>query len=148
MKVILKSSIDNLGRAGDVKEVRTGYGRNFLIPQGKAVLATPEAITAWERGREKRAKLVDKKVSEARVLAEKLAGVTLSFARPVSAEGRLFGSVGKSDVIKSLKASGHEVDKSAVVLDAAIKQIGEHEVELKLDQEVSIKIKVTVVPRE
>lgn len=148
MKVILRSNIENVGRIGDVKEVKNGFGRNFLLPQHLAVLATPAAMKEWEKGKEKRAKLVEAEIKAAQGVAEKLAGVSLSFTMPAGAEGKLFGSVGKASILKSLKASGFEVDKSAVKLDAAIKTTGEHEVELRLQPEVSAKIKVVVVARE
>jgi large subunit ribosomal protein L9 len=148
MKVILRSNVDNVGRAGDVKEVKDGFGRNFLLPQRLAVPATAAALKEWEKGKEKRAKLVEAEVKAAKSLAEKLAGVSLSFTMPAGAEGKLFGSVGKADILKSLKASGFEVDKDVLKLDTAIKSTGEHEIELKLQPEVSAKIKVVVVARE
>ncbi|MBI5623396.1 MAG: 50S ribosomal protein L9 [Elusimicrobia bacterium] len=148
MKVILKSDVERVGRAGDVKEVSPGYGRNFLLPRGKAMLATPSAMKWWEKGKERRAKIAEKKAQQDKDLSAKVAGTTLSFARPAGAEGKLFGSVGKSDIVKSLKTCGFEVDKNVVALDEAIKKVGEYEVELKFRAEVSAKIKVSVVARE
>ena len=148
MKIILRSAVDSLGRAGDIKDVSLGYGRNFLIPRGLAAEATPAAIAWWEKGKEKRAKLAAKELQAAKELAAKMSGVSLSFARQVGAEGKLFGSVGKTDIVKSLKTAGYAVEKEAVNLDAAIKLAGEHEVELKLFPDVSAKIKVSVVPRQ
>jgi len=148
MKVILRSDVSKLGRAGDVKEVADGFGRNFLFPRNLAVPATAEAMKQWERGKEKRAKLLAVKVGEAKELAAKVNGVSLSFSRPAGAEGKLFGSVGKSDVLKSLKSCGFTVDKDAVILDQPIKQVGDHEIEVRLMPEASAKIKVTVVARE
>ncbi|MBI5202985.1 MAG: 50S ribosomal protein L9 [Elusimicrobia bacterium] len=147
MKVILRSDVDNLGRAGDIKQVAAGYARNFLIPRKMAQLATPEAIQWYEKGAEKRAKLREKAASKAQETAGKLAGVHLSFSRQAGGEGKLFGSVGKSDIADSLKASGFTIDKKAIVMAAAIKEVGEHEIELKLAPEVSAKIKVSVVAR-
>lgn len=148
MKVILRSDVDNLGRAGDVKEVKDGYGRNFLLPRKLATVATEAAMKQWEKGKEKRSKLLATKQTELKGLAGKIDGVSLSFSRPAGAEGKLFGSVGKSDILKSLKTIGYEVDKEALVLDQSIKQVGDHEVEVRLMPEVSAKIKVTVVARE
>jgi large subunit ribosomal protein L9 len=148
MKVILKTTVDNLGRPGDVKEVKPGYARNFLLPRKLAEPATPAAVKYWEKGKEKRAAVVAGEVKLAKELAEKLAGVNLTFAMPASEQGKLFGSVGKTDVLKSLKAAGYEVPKNAVNLDMAIKTVGEHEVSLKLQPEVTAKIKVTVSARE
>jgi large subunit ribosomal protein L9 len=148
MKVILKTTVDNLGRPGDVKEVKTGYARNFLLPRKLAEPATAAAMKYWEKGKEKRAAQVSSEVKVAKELAEKLAGVNLTFSMPASDTGKLFGSVGKTDVLKSLKAAGYEVPKNAVNLDMAIKTTGEHEVNLKLQPEVTAKIKVTVSARE
>lgn len=148
MKVILRTNVENLGRAGDIKDVREGYGRNFLLPNRLAVAATAAAIREWEKGKEKRAKLVEGEIKTARELAEKLKGLSLSYTVPASEEGKLFGSVGKADVLKSLKASGFEVPKNSVRLDQALKTTGEHDVELRLQPEVSAKIKVVIVARE
>lgn len=148
MKVILRSTVDNLGRAGDIKEVREGFGRNYLLPNGLAVPATASAVKEWEKGKEKRAKLVEADIKAAKELAGKLTGLSLSFTMPASEEGKLFGSVGKADVLKSLKASGFEVEKNVVRLDTAFKTVGEHDVELRLQPEVFTKIKVVIVARQ
>lgn len=147
MKVILRSAVSQLGRPGDVKEVSAGFGRNYLIPKGLAAAATPAALKFWEKGKAKRAKLAEAQEQSAKELASKLAGVSLSFSRQ-AAEGKLFGSVGKSDILKSLKTCGYAVEKGAVVLEAAIKTVGEHEVELKLAPEVSAKVKVSISARQ
>jgi large subunit ribosomal protein L9 len=148
MKVILKSTVDHLGRAGDVKEVATGYARNFLLPRKLAEPATESAMKYWEKGKEKRAQVVAAEVKVAKELSEKLAGLNLTFSMPASEEGKLFGSVGKTDVLKSLKAAGYDVPKNSVRLETALKTTGEHEVELRLAPEVSAKVKVTVSARE
>jgi|SRR5579883_1395773 len=148
MKVILRSDVVKVGRAGDIKDVSDGFGRNFLLPKKLATLATPAALKVWERGKEKRAKALADQIAVTKQLAEKINGVSLSFSRPAGAEGKLFGSVGKSDIVKSLKTCGFDVDKNVVALETSIKKTGEHEVELRLLPEVSAKIKVTVTPRE
>jgi large subunit ribosomal protein L9 len=148
MKVILKNTVDHLGRAGEVKEVSTGYARNFLLPRKLAEPATESALKYWEKGKEKRAAVVAAEVKVAKELAEKLGGVNLTFSMPASEEGKLFGSVGKTDVLKSLKAAGYEVPKNSVHLETALKTTGEHEVLLRLAPEVTAKVKVTVSARE
>ena len=147
MRVILRLDVENLGQAGDIKEVSSGFGRNFLIPKKLALAATPAAMRWWEKGKVMRLKLADVRLREARDLVSKIAGVNLSFSRPVGVQGQIFGSVGKADIVKSLKTCGYSIDKHALVLESAIKATGEHEVELRLHPEVSAKIKVTVVPR-
>jgi large subunit ribosomal protein L9 len=148
MKVILKSTVDHLGRVGEVKEVAAGYARNFLLPRKLAEPATPSALKYWEKGKEKRAAVVAAEVKAAKELSDKLAGVNLTFSMPASEEGKLFGSVGKTDVLKSLKAAGYDVPKNSVRLETALKTTGEHEVELRLAPEVTAKVKVTVSARE
>lgn len=147
MKVILRSDVEHVGRAGDVKSVSAGFGRNYLLPRKLAVLATEAAMKQWERGRQKRQQLAEARKKEMQALAEKLAGVSLSFSRPAGAEGKLFGSVGKSDLLKSLKASGFDLGKETLSFEP-LKTVGEHEVFLKLHPEVVAKIKVTVAARE
>jgi len=148
MKVILRCAVENLGRAGDIKEVADGYGRNFLLPKRLAMPATAAVIREWEKCKDKRLKITAGEVETAKGLAGKLTGVKLSFTLPASPEGKLFGSVGKSDILKSLKASGFIVPKTGVFLAAPIKTVGEHEVELRLQPEVSAKVTVAVVARE
>ncbi len=148
MKIILRSTVDNLGRPGDVKEVKTGYARNYLLPRKLAEMASESSLKYWEKGKEKRAALVAADVKIAKELAEKLSGVTLAFSVPASAQGKLFGSIGKADLLKSLKAAGYEVAKNTIHLETAIKTTGEHEVSLRLQPEVIAKIKVTVTTRE
>ncbi|HVE14602.1 MAG TPA: 50S ribosomal protein L9 [Elusimicrobiota bacterium] len=147
MKVILRKDVSNLGRSGDVKDVARGYARNYLFARGLAQEATDAAIKANEKGKEKRQKLREKAAAEAVSTSKKLEGVSLSYTRPAGEGGKLFGSVGKSDIVKSLKASGHVVDKDAVRLESAIKLAGEHEVEIRLTPEASTKIKVSILPR-
>lgn len=147
MKVILKSEVENLGRAGEIRQVARGFARNYLIPRGLAMEATPSAMAWFEKGKERREKAGAKALAEAKATCQRLASVALSFSRRVGENGKLFGSVGKSDVVKSLKASGYTIDKSAVLLENPIKDVGEHEVEVRLASDASAKIKVSVVPR-
>ena len=147
MKVILKSDIEKLGRAGDVKDVRRGFARNFLFPRGMAEAATPSAIRWFEKGKEKRESAREKTLSDAKSVAKKLSSVKLSFSRSVSEGGTLFGSVGKSDIVKSLKTSGFNVGKNSIVLEAAFKEIGEFDVEVRLAPDAVTKIKVAIAPR-
>lgn len=147
MKVILKTDVDKLGAAGEVRTVTDGFARNYLIPRGLVLKATP-AVTRWfEKGKERREKMREQSGQEVRDLASRLTGVTLSFTRPVGDNGKLFGSVGKSDVVKSLKASGFAIDKNSVALDSAIKEVGDFEVEIRLHADAVAKIKVSILAR-
>ncbi len=147
MKIILKSDIDKLGLAGDTKDVSRGYARNYLFPRGLAVDATPSALQWVEKTKDRREKARAKAIEEAKAAAEKITEISLSFTRPVGEGGKLFGSVGKADIVKSLKASGYEVGKDSINLDAAIKEVGESEVDIRLAPNVHAKVKITVAVR-
>lgn len=147
MKVILKTDVEKVGRAGDVKDVALGFARNFLFVRGLAMEATPSAMRWFEKGKEKREKARQKLLEQARETCGKLADVRLSFSRRSAEGGKLFGSVGRADIAKSLKASGYAVERSAVILDAPIKEAGDFEVEIRMAPEASAKVKVSVVTR-
>lgn len=145
MKIILTSDVEKVGIAGAVKNVADGYARNFLLPRGLAKKATPEAIRWMEKTQEKRKQLRDQQIQKLRDQAAKMQGTALSFTRSVGANGKLFGSVGKSDIVNGLKKSGFVVDKNDIVLPAALKEVGDAEVEVRLHLEASAKIKVSVL---
>jgi len=147
MKVILRKDISNLGRAGDVKVVRDGYARNYLLPKGLVELATPGALKNWQLGADRRNVKVQKEVEAAKTVADKVSGLTLSFTRSVGETGQLFGSVTKVDIAKSLKASGWDLPKESIELASPIKAIGDTEVVLNLKPGVSAKVKVRVAPQ-
>ncbi|MFA6435092.1 MAG: 50S ribosomal protein L9 [Elusimicrobiales bacterium] len=144
MKVILKKDILNLGKTGEIKTVRDGYGRNFLMPRGLVEAATPGAMKAWKNSEENRAKRVTTENAGFQELAKKISGITLSFSRPVSEEGAMFGSVAKSDIIKNLAAADIEIHKDMIKLPASIKTVGVFEVEVVLKPEITAKVKITV----
>lgn len=144
MKVILKKDIVNLGKTGEIKVVRDGYGRNFLLPRGLVEAATPGAMKAWKNSEGKRNKRVAAESSGLGELARKIAAITLSFSRPVSEEGFMFGSVAKSDIIKNLAAADIEVYKDMIKLPASIKAVGVFEVEVALKPEITAKVKIVV----
>jgi large subunit ribosomal protein L9 len=145
MKVILKNDVHNLGLAGDIKEVRPGFARNFLLPNGLAVQASPAAMADWERTKEARVVRRAKDLAAAKELAGRIEGVSLSFSRKVGEGGKLFGSVGKADVAKSLASSGFTVDKLQIALEEPFKEVGDYEVQIRLRPGVSAKVKVSVV---
>jgi len=144
MKVILKKDVSNLGRSGEIKTVKDGYARNFLMPRGMAELATEGALRAWKNSADKRAKRVAAEDSSLKELAVRLSAITLSFSRPVSEEGVMYGSVAKSDIIKNLAAADIEIDKDMIRLPASLKAVGTFEVEIALKQDITAKIKVAV----
>ncbi len=148
MKVILKDDILHLGRQGDIKEVSSGYARNYLFPRDLALEATDATLKGWEKGRTKREKNFTEKFEKAKLLAQKLSEVSLSFAQPASPEGRLFGSVGKAEIVKSLKTCGYSIKRESILLDSPFKATGSYEVSLRLLSDVMTKIKVAVAARE
>lgn len=146
MQVILLEKVGNLGNLGDIVKVKDGYGRNFLIPQGKAKRAT-EANKA-----EIAARRVELEKQQAAILAaaqargEKLANFVVSIAQKAGVDGRLFGSVTNGDIAESLVAQGFEVTKALVRMpDGPLKTIGEHAVTVALHHDVVVGITVTVV---
>jgi large subunit ribosomal protein L9 len=144
MKVILKKDVPNLGKCGDVKQIRDGYGRNYLLPRGLVEIATPGALRAWKNSESKRAKRIAAENSGLNELARKISGITLSFSRPVAEDGTMFGSVAKSDIIKNLAAADVKVHKDMIKLPASIKAVGAFEVDIALKQDIVAKVKVTV----
>ena len=144
MKVILRENVKNLGMAGDIVEVKTGYARNFLLPQGMAEVATEGAIKNWQLGAERRAKKIEAELKEARAIAEKLEGVVLPFTKTVNSDGVVFGSVNKADIYKALAALGHKIAKDSIELNMPVKALGETEVGIYLKPTVTAKIKVKI----
>ncbi len=147
MNVILLDKIHNLGTLGEQVKVKRGYGRNYLIPQGKAVPATEANIAMFEERRAELEKQLAAKTSEARARAEKLEQLSLTITALVSEEGKLFGSVGAAEVVDAIVAAGGEAHKQEVQMpEGPIREIGEYEVEMHLHHgEVIAKIKVEIV---
>jgi len=144
MKVILKKDVPNLGRNGEIKTVKDGYARNFLMPRGMVEVATEGALRAYKNSEAKRAKRTAAENDGLKAVAKRLEGITLSFSRPVSEEGVMFGSVAKSDIIKNLAAADVKVDKDMIRMPASLKAVGTFEVEIALKQDIVAKVKVAV----
>jgi large subunit ribosomal protein L9 len=144
MEVILHKGVGRLGKLGEVVAVADGYARNYLIPRGIAEEATSANLKSWQTKKKKleAAEAVEHKSTAE--LAGKLAGVELSVTEKAGDEGQLFGSVGSARIVSALKEAGYDVDETAVILAAPIKQSGEHEIELKLGEAPYPKIKLTI----
>ena len=144
MKVILQKDIPNLGDAGDIKVVADGYARNFLLPK-KLVIAASEA---GKKIIEHQARLIKLKKEKRKKVNEKIlegiSGTELKIAAQVGEEGKLFGSVTTMDIARKLKETGFDIDKRKIQLDNPIKQVGEYEISLKLDEGLVAAIKVIV----
>ncbi|AEK56889.1 MULTISPECIES: 50S ribosomal protein L9 [Acidithiobacillus] len=145
MKVILLERINKLGRLGDVVEVRPGYGRNFLVPQGKAVLATPSNLASFAERKAALEAAEQERLQAAQARAAALADVAVRIALQAGEDGRLFGSVSHHDIARLLGEMGHPVSHSEVRLaDGPIKRVGEHTARLHLHPEVELDIHVVV----
>lgn len=146
MDVILLEKIRNLGGLGDQVKVRAGFARNYLIPYGKAVMATAENKTKFEARRAEFEKAHADSLEKARERAHKLDGVTVQVVRKVSEDGTMFGSVGTRDIAEAVTQAGFVLAKSEIHLSAGpIKTIGDHEVPVSLHPEISAKIIVSVI---
>jgi len=148
MKVILKEDIAKLGKMGETVQVAPGYGRNYLIPQGKAVLATSKNLKGLEHQRQlilRKAELVRK---DAESFAEKFRGLTLTLARKVVGEDKIYGSVSVSDISQALKEAGVEIERKLIKLDEPIKSLGEFQVPVTVHADVTAELTVQVVKEE
>ena len=145
MEVILLEKVANLGELGDKVTVKAGFGRNFLLPQGKATAATAENISLFEARRAELEKPAAAKLAVAQARAEKLNELVVTITANVGEEGKLFGSIGTQDIADALTAAGVEVAKSEVSLpQGTIRQAGEFEISLQLHSEVTAAIKLVV----
>lgn len=144
MKIILKQDVANLGYKDDVVEVKNGYGRNYLIPTGKAQLATPSALKVLAENLRQRAHKLAKIKADAEAVAETLKGVSLTIAAKVSETGTIFGSVGSIQVAEALEKLGKEVDRKLISVET-VKQVGQYTATVKLHKEVSVEIPFEVV---
>ena len=145
MKVLLTKDVEHLGVAGDIKEVSGGYGRNYLLPQGMAVIATRGAIKQAEERLSAQRKREAVLRQEAEVLAQRMAGVTLTFVERVGENDRLFGSVTASDIAEKLQAAiGVDIDRRRIELDEPIKRIGDFVVHYRVMTGVVAGVKVVV----
>jgi large subunit ribosomal protein L9 len=149
MEIILLQKVANLGNIGDRVKVKPGYGRNFLLPQGKATLATPDNIAKFEARRTELEKVAGEELSQAQARAAKLAGFKLSLTAKAGGEGKLFGSIGTSDIAEATRNAGFDVERSEVRLPhGPIRQAGEHVVQLHLHTDVTVDLPVTIVAEE
>ena len=146
MKVILKENIAALGSVGTVVEVTRGYARNFLIPQGKALEATPGNLAFMEQTKAKRLEALGQEQEAAQSLAARLEGVSLTIAQRVGEAERLYGSVTAAMIAAALEAQGFEVDRKQLELPEPLKKLGAYEITVRLAPEVKAKVTVDVVP--
>jgi large subunit ribosomal protein L9 len=149
MQVILLEKIRNLGTVGDKVSVKAGYSRNYLVPRGKAVSATPTNIAKFEARRVELEKAAAEVLAAAQARASKMADLTITMRAKAGDEGKLFGSIGVREIIKAIREAGHDVEKSEIELpEGAIRKLGEYPIKLHLRGEVGVTVKLNVLPEE
>ena len=149
MDVILLQKVANLGNIGDRVKVRSGFGRNFLLPQGKATLATAANIARFEARRVELEKTAQDQFANAERRAAALREFKLTIRAKAGTEGKLFGSVGTSDIAEAATREGHELSRSEVRLpNGPLRNIGEHSVELHLHTDIDVRLPVTIIPED
>lgn len=148
MKVILKHDVKGLGRAGDVKDVKDGFARNFLLPNGAAVVADAGALKNWERHRAEREERDRAERDDAEATAEKLRVLKIEIPVKAGEKNRLFGSVTNREIADVIGREGIEIDRHAIHLREPIKTVGDHRVEIRLLAGVEAQVTVTVVPAQ
>jgi large subunit ribosomal protein L9 len=148
VKLILREAIPSLGEAGDLVQVKVGYARNYLLPKGKAVLATEAKVRELGHHRRVVMEKVAKEMKDLEVLRDHLQAVALEVSARVGEEGRLFGSVTAVQIAELLAEKGFEIDRRKIALDEPIKEVGEHGVPIRLHRDLTAEIKVTVSPEE
>ena len=146
MNVILLEKVHNLGSLGDTVAVKAGYGRNFLIPKGMAVPATPENVAKFEARRAELEQISAEKLGAAESRREALANIAVTLAHKAGDEGKLFGSVGTLDIARAITEAGVEVEKREVRLpEGPIRQIGDYDIDIELHGDVVATVKVSVI---
>ncbi len=148
MKLILREDVPNLGKGGQLVEVKPGYGRNYLLPRGLAVVANPRNLREIEHQKQVAAAKAAKMRASAEALAKRLADTPVSLKRKVGEQDKLYGSVTAMDIAEALGQRGLSIDRRSIDLAEPIKTVGEFEVPVKLHHEVVGKVKVTVEAEE
>lgn len=145
MKIILKEDMPNLGFKDEIVEVKPGYGRNFLIPQGKAIIASESAIKVLEENQRQQAKKIEAERNNAQKIADKIEGTTLTIEVKTSNAGRIYGSVSASMVADQLEALGFTEINRKMLQVPGIKEIGEYVAKIRLHKEVTVEVPLSVV---
>lgn len=144
MRIILREEVQNLGKSGDVVSVRPGYGRNYLLPQGLALLATEHNVKQLEHQKKIIAVRNAKLQKDAQSVADRLNALQVRIVRQAGEGGKLFGSVSTRDIEEAVSALGVTIDRKKVVIEQSIKSLGEYTVEVRLGQGITGKVKLTV----
>jgi len=147
VKIILTRDVPNLGQAGDIKDVATGYARNYLIPNGLAVQATSGALKEFEHHQVAEIRREKRRAARAGALVQRLSSLTLTFEARASEKGRLFGSITTADIAEALEREvGEKFDRRKHILSEPIREVGEHTVPVRLTPDTTAEVKVVVKP--
>ena len=145
MQVILKEDILNLGYKDEIVTVKDGYGRNYLIPQGKAIIASESAKKVIAENLKQRAHKLEKIKKDAQELGAKMEGISLTIGAKTSSTGTIFGSVTNIQIAEALEKLGYNVDRKVIIIKDAVKEVGSYKAVAKLHKEVSVEIPFEVV---
>lgn len=147
MEIILLEKVHKLGKIGDKVKVKPGYGRNYLIPEGKAVPATANNVAKFEERRAELEKIAAQNLNEAQKRADKISTLKITIHSKSGEEGKLYGSIGTKDIADAITAAGEKVMKSEVRLpNGVIRNTGEHDVSLHLHSDITMSIKINIIP--
>ena len=145
MELILKNDVENLGFKDDIVEVKNGYGRNFLIPQGLAILATPSAKKVLAENLKQRAFKEQKLVDNANAVSKKILALDIKIPAKAGGTGKLFGSIGNADLSVALQTAGHDIEKKFIkIIGGTVKVLGKHQAEIRLHREVKLQLEFEV----
>ena len=149
MKLILQESITGLGNPGDLVQVKSGYGRNYLLPSGKAIIANEENMKVYEAKQEELKLQEEKRLESAKEIFEKINEFSVSLNVAISEEGTMYGSVGTKEISELLEANDFEIERSAVRLpEGSLKELGNYVIDIELHPEVVAKINLELKPEE
>ena len=147
MEVILAKDVEKLGKTGDIIKVKDGFARNFLLPQGKACLATPANLKKVEQEKANKTLREEKIKKDAEELAVKLSGISCTVAVEVNDLEKLYGSVSESDIAKAIEVEGFTIDKKSIFLEKPIEELGIYEVGVRLHPQVTAKVRLWVTKK-
>ena len=145
MNVILLKNVDNLGQTGDTVKVKDGYGRNYLVPRGLAIIADERNSRRMAHQKRQAEAAAAKELGQAKELADQLDQTAVSIKREAGEEGKLFGSVTNRDIAEALEAEGIQIDRRSIILDETIRNIGVFTAKVKLHREIEAAVKVYVI---
>jgi large subunit ribosomal protein L9 len=147
MEVILLEKIANLGNLGDKVKIKAGYGRNYLVPQGKAVPATAQKIAEFEARRAELENVAAERLAKAQAEAEKLGNMKIVITHKAGDEGRLFGSVGAHNIVEAVNAAGGNLEKQQIRLPyGTIRQVGDYDIDISLHSDVTVTLSIRIDP--